>query len=85
MLIVLFVFPGYWHLENGVRRVSEDVLLDPDGLPHVLVLVVLSGPIAFRAYVGSGLGLGLGLENFPIVLTVSRHTAIRRSSRPSSL
>ena len=33
-----FVFPGYWHFENGVRRVSEDVLLDPDGLPHVLAL-----------------------------------------------
>ena len=30
-----FVFPGYWHFENGVRRVSEDVLLDPDGLPHI--------------------------------------------------
>jgi len=25
-----FVFPGYWQFENGVRRVSEDVLLDPD-------------------------------------------------------
>ena len=35
-----FVFPGYWHFENGVRRVSEDVLLDPDGLPHVLALAV---------------------------------------------
>ena len=35
-----FVFPGYLHFENGVRRISEDVLLDPDGLPHVLVLPV---------------------------------------------
>ena len=35
-----FVFPGYWQFENGVRRVSEDVLLDPDGLPHVLALAV---------------------------------------------
>ena len=33
-----FVFPGYWNLENSVTRVSEDVLLDPDGLPHVLAL-----------------------------------------------
>ena len=33
-----FVFPGYWHFENGVRRVSEDVLLD--GLPRVLALAV---------------------------------------------
>ena len=35
-----FVFPGYWHCKNGVTRVSEDVLLDPDGLPHVLSLAV---------------------------------------------
>ena len=35
-----FVFPGYWHFENGVTRVSEDVLLDPDVLPHVLALAV---------------------------------------------
>ena len=35
-----FVFPGYWHFENVVRRVSEDVLHDPDGLPHVLALTV---------------------------------------------
>ena len=35
-----FVFPGYWNFENGVTRVSEDVLLDPDGLPHVLALDV---------------------------------------------
>ncbi len=35
-----FVFPGYWHFENGVRKVSEDVLLDHVRLPHVLVLTV---------------------------------------------
>ena len=35
-----FVFPGYWHFENGVTRVSEVVLFDPDGLPHVLALAV---------------------------------------------
>ena len=35
-----FVFPGYWHFENGVTRVSEVVLFDPDGLPHVLALTV---------------------------------------------
>ena len=33
-----FVFPGYWNLENSVTRVSEVVLLDPDGLPHVLAV-----------------------------------------------
>ena len=35
-----FFFTGYWHFENGVTRFVEDVLLDPDGLPHVLDLVV---------------------------------------------
>ena len=28
------------HFENGVTRISEDVLLDPDGLPHVLALTL---------------------------------------------
>ena len=66
---------------SSPRRVSKLA----DGLPHVLALAVLSK--AFRAFVGSGLELRLelGLDNFPIVLTVSRHTAIRRSSSPSSL
>ena len=36
---VLF-FTGYWHFENGATRVIEDVLLDPDGLLHVLALDV---------------------------------------------
>ena len=31
--------PGYWHFESGEGRVSEDVLLDPDGLTHVLLLL----------------------------------------------
>ena len=35
-----FVFYGYWHFENGGTRISEDVFLDPDGLPHVLDLAV---------------------------------------------
>ena len=35
-----FVFPGYWHFENVVTRVSEDILLDPYGLPHVPALAV---------------------------------------------
>ena len=35
-----FVFPGYWHFENGVTKVSEDVLLHPDVLAHVLALAV---------------------------------------------
>ncbi len=35
-----FVFTGYWYFENCVTRVSEVVLLDPDGLPHVLALAV---------------------------------------------
>ena len=35
-IIVLNLY--YWHFENDVTRVSEDVLLDPDRLPHVLAL-----------------------------------------------
>ncbi len=39
-----FVFPGCWHFENGVRRVSEDVLLDSDGLAlAVPLLTFLAG------------------------------------------
>ena len=54
-----FVFPVYWHFENGVRRVSEDVLLDPDGLPHVLALAVpllmfLSAPVHWIGDLGLG-------------------------------
>ena len=43
MPIVIIVLPfltGYLHFESGVIRVIEDVLLDPDGLPYVLALVV---------------------------------------------
>ena len=39
MPFVIF-FPGYWHFENAVTIVNEDVLLDPDGLPYVLALAV---------------------------------------------
>ena len=37
-----FVFPGYWHFENGIEKVSEDVLLDPDGLPLALAVPLLT-------------------------------------------
>ena len=40
VIIVLHFFTGYWHFKNGVTRVIEDVLLDPDGIPHVLALAV---------------------------------------------
>ena len=53
-----FVFPGYWHFENGVRKVSEDVLLDPDGQPHVLALAVPL--LTFWARWSEGIILGGG-------------------------
>ena len=44
-----FVYPGYWNFENGVTRVSEDVLLDPDGQPLV------SAPVPWIGDWGPGL------------------------------
>ena len=57
-----FVFPGYWHFENVVRRVSEDVLLDPDGLPYVLPLAVPL--LIFLAGRSEGIILGTRLLSF---------------------
>ena len=37
-----FVFPGYWHFENGVRKVSEDVLMD-----YLMSLLLLSPCLHF--------------------------------------
>ena len=37
-IIVLHFFTAYWHFENGVTSVIEDVLLDPDVLTPVLAL-----------------------------------------------
>ncbi len=59
-----FVFPGYWHFENGVRRVSEDVLLDPDGLHHVLALTVPVPLLTFLAGWSEEIILGTQLLSF---------------------
>ena len=40
-----FVYPGCWHFDNGATRKIDDVLLEHDGLPHVLNLAEVEGTI----------------------------------------
>ena len=35
-----FVYPGWWHFDNGAISKFDDVLLELGGLPHVLPLAV---------------------------------------------
>ena len=52
-----FVFPGYWHFDNGATIKINDVLLEYGGLPHVLPLAVYQGTILQHSY---PLSFGLG-------------------------
>ena len=40
-----FVYPGCWHFDNGATRKIDDVLLEYDGLSHVLPLAQVEGTI----------------------------------------
>ena len=35
-----FVYPRYWHFDNGAASKFDDVILDHGGLSHVLPLAV---------------------------------------------
>ena len=35
-----FLYPGWWHFDNGAISKFDDVLLEHGGLPHVLPLAV---------------------------------------------